>query len=91
MKHSQIDYILVIFFCGGCNRFQDMYEEGERELLMNEISELRNQCIFSLDGNSKHPNLHETKVRYHACSLFKHHPFSIDLAILFCFHVGFQS
>ncbi|KAL6522612.1 hypothetical protein OROMI_031570 [Orobanche minor] len=37
-------------------QFQDLYEEGEREMLMTEVSELRNQLISSLDGNAKHPN-----------------------------------
>ncbi|KAL0384166.1 UNVERIFIED_CONTAM: Kinesin-like protein KIN-12D [Sesamum radiatum] len=46
-------------------RFQDLYEEGEREMLMTEISELRNQLIFFLDGNSKHPNHLDTKGSYH--------------------------
>ncbi|XP_051135829.1 kinesin-like protein KIN-12D isoform X2 [Andrographis paniculata] len=43
-------------------RFQDMYDDGERDLLLNEISELRKQLIVVLDGNSKHPpNQHEAK------------------------------
>ncbi|KAK4437834.1 Kinesin-like protein KIN-12D [Sesamum alatum] len=46
-------------------RFQDLYEEGEREMLMTEISELRNQLIFFLDGNSKHPNHLDTKGSNH--------------------------
>ncbi|KAL0422673.1 UNVERIFIED_CONTAM: Kinesin-like protein KIN-12D [Sesamum latifolium] len=46
-------------------RFQDLYEEGEREMLMTEISELRNQLIFFLDGNSKHPIHLDTKGSYH--------------------------
>ncbi|CAA0807566.1 Phragmoplast orienting kinesin 2 [Striga hermonthica] len=42
-------------------QFQDLYEEGEREMLMTEVSELRNQLISSLDGNLKHPNLLDMK------------------------------
>ncbi|KAL8554411.1 hypothetical protein ACS0TY_002561 [Phlomoides rotata] len=37
-------------------QFQDFYEEGEREMLMNEVSDLRNQLTFLLDGKSKNPN-----------------------------------
>lgn len=29
-------------------RFQDFYEEGERELLLTEVSELRNQVTLQL-------------------------------------------
>ncbi|CAI9104395.1 OLC1v1003057C1 [Oldenlandia corymbosa var. corymbosa] len=37
-------------------RFQDFYEEGEREMLLAEVSQLRDQFILSLDGNLKqHP------------------------------------
>ncbi|KAG8368314.1 hypothetical protein BUALT_Bualt15G0032700 [Buddleja alternifolia] len=43
-------------------RFQDLYEEGEREMLMTEVSELRNQLICSFDENSKHLNHLDTKV-----------------------------
>ncbi|KAI3446035.1 hypothetical protein Pfo_002700 [Paulownia fortunei] len=46
-------------------QFQDLYEEGEREMLMTEVSELRNQLISFLDGNSKHPNHLDTKVSNH--------------------------
>ncbi|KAF6160589.1 hypothetical protein GIB67_019529 [Kingdonia uniflora] len=41
-------------------RFQDFYEEGEREILFTEISELRDQLLQILDGNSElfnHPKL----------------------------------
>ncbi|XP_058069283.1 kinesin-like protein KIN-12D [Magnolia sinica] len=41
-------------------RFQDFYEEGEREILLAEVSELRDQLVQFLDRNSgqdKHPNL----------------------------------
>ncbi|KAF9600599.1 hypothetical protein IFM89_011128 [Coptis chinensis] len=41
-------------------RFQDFYEEGEREMLLAEVSELRDQMLQSLDGNkeqSKHLNV----------------------------------
>ncbi|PSS04926.1 Kinesin-like protein [Actinidia chinensis var. chinensis] len=34
-------------------RFQDFYEEGEREMLLSEVSELRDQLLYFLDGNSK--------------------------------------
>ncbi|KAL3814192.1 hypothetical protein ACJIZ3_015460 [Penstemon smallii] len=37
-------------------RFQDLYDEGEREMLMTEVFELRNQLVLSLDGNLKLPN-----------------------------------
>ncbi|KAL1534695.1 kinesin-like protein KIN-12D [Salvia divinorum] len=37
-------------------QFQDFYEEGEREMLMKEVSELRNQLAFFLDGNLKQSN-----------------------------------
>ncbi|CAH1450375.1 unnamed protein product [Lactuca virosa] len=32
-------------------RFQDFYEEGEREMLLTEVSELRDQLTLSLDQN----------------------------------------
>ncbi|KAL7002771.1 hypothetical protein U1Q18_003927 [Sarracenia purpurea var. burkii] len=41
-------------------RFQDFYEEGEREMLLAELSELRDQLVYFLDGNSKqheHPKV----------------------------------
>ncbi|XP_071729979.1 kinesin-like protein KIN-12D [Rutidosis leptorrhynchoides] len=34
-------------------RFQDFYEEGERDLLLNEGCELRNQLVLFIDENSK--------------------------------------
>ncbi|GFY89976.1 phragmoplast orienting kinesin 2 [Actinidia rufa] len=34
-------------------RFQDFYEEGEREMLLSEVSELRDQLLCFLDGNSR--------------------------------------
>ncbi|KAI3769831.1 hypothetical protein L6452_00945 [Arctium lappa] len=37
-------------------RFQDFYEEGEREMLMTEVSELRDQLVLFLDENSKEDN-----------------------------------
>lgn len=37
-------------------RFQDFYEEGEKEMLLAEISELRDQLVCFLDGNSKQHN-----------------------------------
>ncbi|KAK4477060.1 hypothetical protein RD792_016264 [Penstemon davidsonii] len=42
-------------------RFQDLYDEGEREMLMTEVFELRNQLVLSLDGNLKLPNHLNTK------------------------------
>ncbi|XP_024021248.1 kinesin-like protein KIN-12D isoform X2 [Morus notabilis] len=41
-------------------RFQEFYEEGEREKLLSEVSELRDQLLQFLDGNSiqqNNPNL----------------------------------
>ncbi|KAF5198808.1 Kinesin-like protein kin-12f, partial [Thalictrum thalictroides] len=35
-------------------KFQDFYEEGEREMLSAEVSELRNQLLQFLDGNKEH-------------------------------------
>ncbi|GAB4837956.1 hypothetical protein Ancab_027484 [Ancistrocladus abbreviatus] len=42
-------------------KFQDFYEEGEREILLDEVSEMRDQIIYSqliqfIDGNTKHQN-----------------------------------
>ncbi|KAG6408884.1 hypothetical protein SASPL_131910 [Salvia splendens] len=37
-------------------QFQDFYGEGEREMLIKEVSELRNQLAFFLDGNLKQSN-----------------------------------
>ncbi|KAA8545899.1 hypothetical protein F0562_020650 [Nyssa sinensis] len=37
-------------------RFQDFYEEGEREMLLAEVSELRDQLVLFLDGNLKQHN-----------------------------------
>ncbi|XP_015163781.1 phragmoplast orienting kinesin 2 isoform X1 [Solanum tuberosum] len=34
-------------------RFQDFYEEGEREILLNEVSNLRDQLLNNIDGNLK--------------------------------------
>ncbi|XP_015061958.1 kinesin-like protein KIN-12D isoform X1 [Solanum pennellii] len=34
-------------------RFQDFYEEGEREILLSEVSNLRNQLLVNIDGNLK--------------------------------------
>ncbi|KAH6772638.1 hypothetical protein C2S51_011042 [Perilla frutescens var. frutescens] len=42
-------------------RFQDFYGEGERDMLMKEVSELRNQLMFFLDGNLKKSNHLEVK------------------------------
>ncbi|KAF4366869.1 hypothetical protein F8388_013934 [Cannabis sativa] len=35
-------------------RFQEFYEEGEREILLSEVSKLRDQLLQFLDGNSIH-------------------------------------
>ncbi|XP_030523084.1 kinesin-like protein KIN-12D isoform X2 [Rhodamnia argentea] len=37
-------------------RFQEFYEEGERELLLAEVSKLRDQLLQFMDGNSEQPN-----------------------------------
>ncbi|KAL3538910.1 hypothetical protein ACH5RR_002276 [Cinchona calisaya] len=37
-------------------RYQDFYEEGEKEILLGEVSELRDQLILSLDGTLKQLN-----------------------------------
>ncbi|MCD9560462.1 hypothetical protein HAX54_019144 [Datura stramonium] len=34
-------------------RFQDFYEEGEREILLSEVSNLRDQLLNNIDGNLK--------------------------------------
>lgn len=34
-------------------RFQDFYEEGEREILLNEVSNLRDQLLINIDGKLK--------------------------------------
>ncbi|KAL9670442.1 hypothetical protein QQ045_007994 [Rhodiola kirilowii] len=36
-------------------RFQDFYKEGEKEMLLSEISELRKQLIQRLDGDTMQP------------------------------------
>ncbi|CAI9764401.1 unnamed protein product [Fraxinus pennsylvanica] len=46
-------------------RFQDFYEEGEREMLLAEVSELRNQLILFLDGNSKQQSHQGTNIASH--------------------------
>ncbi|GMJ12777.1 phragmoplast orienting kinesin 2 [Hibiscus trionum] len=37
-------------------RFQDFYEEGEKEILLEEISKLRDQLLQFLDGKSNQPS-----------------------------------
>lgn len=37
-------------------RFQEFYEEGERELLLAEVTKLRDQLLQFMDGNSEQPN-----------------------------------
>ncbi|KAL2457752.1 Phragmoplast orienting kinesin 2 [Forsythia ovata] len=46
-------------------RFQDFYEEGERDMLLAEVSELRNQLILFLDGNSKQQSHQDTNLASH--------------------------
>ncbi|XP_023769643.1 kinesin-like protein KIN-12D isoform X1 [Lactuca sativa] len=38
-------------------RFQDFYEEGEREMLLKEVSEMRNQLVLFLDENKQHDQI----------------------------------
>ncbi|XP_020273285.1 kinesin-like protein KIN-12F isoform X2 [Asparagus officinalis] len=40
-------------------RYQEFYEEGERELLLAEVSEMRNQIVLILDGKSEHVHQYE--------------------------------
>ncbi|KAJ4804426.1 phragmoplast-associated kinesin-related protein [Rhynchospora pubera] len=40
-------------------RYQDFYEEGERDLLTNEVSQLRNQLMHLLDGKPELEQLHK--------------------------------
>ncbi|EYU37720.1 hypothetical protein MIMGU_mgv1a000013mg [Erythranthe guttata] len=47
-------------------RYEDLYGEGEKEILMTEISALRNQLISSLDGNPNDLNHLDTKVSNNA-------------------------
>ncbi|KAL5855677.1 hypothetical protein ACOSQ4_005479 [Xanthoceras sorbifolium] len=44
-------------------RFQEFYEEGEREILMAEVAKLRDQLFQFLDGNSKLHNDSKEAVR----------------------------
>ncbi|XP_074343871.1 kinesin-like protein KIN-12D [Apium graveolens] len=37
-------------------RYQDFYEEGERDMLLTEVSESRDQLLLFLDGDLKHHN-----------------------------------
>ncbi|KAK9286730.1 hypothetical protein L1049_015133 [Liquidambar formosana] len=43
-------------------RFQDFYEEGERDILLDEVSKLRNQMLQFLDGNSQLHSLANMKM-----------------------------
>ncbi|XP_022897116.1 kinesin-like protein KIN-12F isoform X3 [Olea europaea var. sylvestris] len=47
-------------------RFQDFYEEGERDMLLAEVSELRNQLTLFLDGNSRQQSHQNTSIASHA-------------------------
>ncbi|XP_019702656.1 kinesin-like protein KIN-12F isoform X1 [Elaeis guineensis] len=40
-------------------KYQDFYEEGEREIILTEVSELRNQLLHILDGKSEHEQHHK--------------------------------
>ncbi|KAK2665172.1 hypothetical protein Ddye_003746 [Dipteronia dyeriana] len=44
-------------------RFEEFYEEGEREILMAEVSKLRDQLLQFLDGNSMQHNDSKDAVR----------------------------
>ncbi|CAA3022560.1 kinesin KIN-12D [Olea europaea subsp. europaea] len=46
-------------------RFQEFYEEGEREMLLAEVSELRNQLILFLDGNLKQQSHQDKNIASH--------------------------
>ncbi|GAA0148068.1 hypothetical protein LIER_07608 [Lithospermum erythrorhizon] len=52
-------------------RFQDFYEEGEREMLLAEISELRKQLSLSLDGSLKQQNHLDGKISSHGAINFR--------------------
>ncbi|KAF5814393.1 putative plus-end-directed kinesin ATPase [Helianthus annuus] len=47
-------------------RLQDFSEEGEREMLLNEVSELRNQLVLALDENSKQDGLTQKEAAHDA-------------------------
>ncbi|KAJ0801308.1 putative plus-end-directed kinesin ATPase [Helianthus annuus] len=47
-------------------RLQDFCEEGEREMLLNEVSELRNQLVLALDENSKQDGLTQKEAAHDA-------------------------
>jgi hypothetical protein len=44
-------FLLFIHF--GVYRFQEFYEEGEREILLEEVSKLREQVFMELENSSK--------------------------------------
>ncbi|CAI9769118.1 unnamed protein product [Fraxinus pennsylvanica] len=46
-------------------RFQEFYGEGERDMLLAEVSELRNQLILFLEGNSKQQSHQDTSTASH--------------------------
>ncbi|KAL4581238.1 hypothetical protein LXL04_017448 [Taraxacum kok-saghyz] len=46
-------------------RFQDFYEEGEREMLLKEVSEMRNQLVLFLDENKQHDNIQKEAALAH--------------------------
>lgn len=44
---------VLLSFNSSPNRFQEFYEEGEREILLDEVSKLREQVFVELDAKSK--------------------------------------
>lgn len=52
-------------------RFQDFYEEGEREMLLAEVSGLRDQLTLYLDGNLKQFNHPKADIDHEAVNTFK--------------------
>ncbi|KAK6916496.1 Kinesin motor domain [Dillenia turbinata] len=52
-------------------RFQEFYEEGERDMLLSEVSELRDQLVQLLDRNPKQQNLPNTNTPQEAMHFSK--------------------
>lgn len=44
---------ILLFIHFGVYRFQEFYEEGEREILLEEVSKLREQVFMELENSSK--------------------------------------
>ncbi|KAL5562494.1 hypothetical protein UlMin_032241 [Ulmus minor] len=62
-------------------RFEEFYEDGERGILLSEVSKLRDQLLFFLDGNSKqHNRLNFTKETEEALCISKEND-SINLEL----------